>query len=143
MGEKVIKWRVHMKKHPNEVYFYLSTDEGRSQFWAERAEEVGGRIHFQFPNGTRWAGEVLERMPPYVFAVRYFGGSEARFELTENPPNETDLTLTDTGVADSWLEEVKAGWVSVLLTLKAAVEHGVDLRNHNSVRTWEQGYCDN
>jgi hypothetical protein len=38
---------------------------------------------------------------------------------------------------------VNAGWVSVLLGLKAAADHGVDLRNHDAARTWSQGYCDN
>jgi len=36
-----------------------------------------------------------------------------------------------------------AGRVSVLLALKAAVDHGVDLRNHDRERTWVQGYADN
>jgi len=38
---------------------------------------------------------------------------------------------------------VLAGWVSVLMALKAAVDHGVDLRNHDPQRTWDQGYADN
>lgn len=36
-----------------------------------------------------------------------------------------------------------AGWVSVLLALKAAVDFSVDLRNHDPGRTWDQGYADN
>lgn len=32
---------------------------------------------------------------------------------------------------------------SVLLALKAFVDHDVDLRNHDPTRTWDQGYCDN
>jgi hypothetical protein len=39
--------------------------------------------------------------------------------------------------------EVLPGWVSVLMALKAYVDHGVDLRNHDAARTWDQGYCDN
>jgi hypothetical protein len=46
-------------------------------------------------------------------------------------------------VPDEWHAEVNAGWVSVLLALKAAADHGVDLRNHDAARTWSQGYCDN
>jgi hypothetical protein len=38
---------------------------------------------------------------------------------------------------------VAAGWVSVLLALKAAVDFGVDLRNHDPERTWSTGFVDN
>jgi hypothetical protein len=36
-----------------------------------------------------------------------------------------------------------AGWVSVLLALKAAADFGIDLRNHDPARTWNKGYVDN
>ena len=39
--------------------------------------------------------------------------------------------------------KVIAGWVSVLLTLKAAIDFDVDIRNHDPKRTWDQGYADN
>ena len=39
--------------------------------------------------------------------------------------------------------EVTAGWVSVLLAMKAAVDYGVDLRNHDETRTWSSGFADN
>jgi hypothetical protein len=35
-----------------------------------------------------------------------------------------------------------AGWVSVLLALKAAADFRVDLRSHDPQRTWSQGYAD-
>jgi hypothetical protein len=39
--------------------------------------------------------------------------------------------------------EMAAGWVSVLMAMKAAVDHGVDLRNHDASRSWSNGYADN
>jgi hypothetical protein len=39
--------------------------------------------------------------------------------------------------------EVIAGWVSVQLALKAAVDFGVDLRTHDPARSWDQGYAEN
>ena len=42
-----------------------------------------------------------------------------------------------------WEAENRAGWVSVLLTLKAAADFGVDLRNHDPTRTWDQDFADN
>jgi hypothetical protein len=66
----------------------------------------------------------------------------ARFELASDEERGTDLTLVH-DVEDRWHAEVNAGWVSVLMALKAAADHGVDLRNHDADRTWWQGYCDN
>jgi len=57
-------------------------------------------------------------------------------------PGLTDLLLTQEGVAaDEW-QEVHAGWLNVPFPLKACVVHGVDLRNHDPSRAWEQGCAD-
>ena len=76
------------------------------------------------------------------FAVEYFG-SVTTFELTQDGRGGTDLTLTAAGVPPADRVEMTAGWVSVLLALKAAVDSGVDLRNHDPARTWDQGFADN
>jgi len=39
--------------------------------------------------------------------------------------------------------EMIPGWVSVLMAMKAAVDFGVDLRNHDPKRSWQQGFADN
>jgi len=39
--------------------------------------------------------------------------------------------------------EIIAGWVSVLLSLKAAGNFGVDLRGHDPERHWDHGYVEN
>jgi len=82
-------------------------------------------------------------MSPRKFGVEYFGGSRATFTLDDDGVGGTDLTLTDEGVPPEDRCEVIAGWVSVLLALKAAVDFSVDLRNHGPARTWEQGFADN
>jgi hypothetical protein len=55
----------------------------------------------------------------------------------------TDLTLTDMGVPSEHRTEVIAGWVSVLMALKAAVDFGIDLRGHDSERHWDTGFVEN
>lgn len=55
----------------------------------------------------------------------------------------TDLSLHTTGVAAAEHCEVVAGWVSVLIAMKAAIDHGVDLRNHDPARSWATGFLDN
>ena len=138
-----IKWRLHLTSSPSVVYDMLATNEGRSQFWAEFAPEVDRRIEFTFPNEQRWTGKLLEQVAPYRFAVEYIDGSVATFELSDDSRGGTDLTLTAKDVAAIDRAEVMAGWVSVLLALKAAVDFGVDLRNHEVERTWDAGFVDN
>jgi len=121
----------------------LNSDEGRAQFWAESAVEKDNVIHFIFPNGWEWKGKILERTPPKRFTVNYFGDSITSFELIPRLEGGTDITLTDAGIPNADRSEVIAGWVSVLLTLKAAVDFNVDLRNHDAACTWDEGYVEN
>jgi hypothetical protein len=86
---------------------------------------------------------VLERDPPRRFSVEYFGGSYLTFDLRDDGAGGTDLILTEAGVSPGDWPENNAGWVSVLLALKATVDFGVDLRNHDPGRNWDQGYVDN
>ena len=121
----------------------LSTDRGRAMFWAESAVGSEKRIEFKFPGGQSWVGRILESTPPHRFVIEYFGGSVTTFELVDDGKGGTDLTLADKGVRNDWRGEVIAGWVSVLMTLKAAADYSIDLRNHDPNRTWEQGYAEN
>jgi len=139
----VIRWRLHLESPPAEVYRMLSTDDGRARFWAEEAVERGGVIHFRFPGGLAVASEVVRAEEPWVFSLRYIGGSLATFALEEDGKGGTDLTLTDEGVAGEDRTEVIAGWVSVLMSLKAAVDFGVDLRAHDPERHWVNGFVEN
>ena len=75
--------------------------------------------------------------------MRYYGSSIATFALEEDGQGGTDLTLTDSGVPAQQRTEVIAGWVSVLMALKAAVDFGVDLRAHDADRHWDSGYVEN
>jgi hypothetical protein len=119
----------------------LASDAGRARFWCEASEEQDGVIAFLFPNGLRWRGKVLASDRPKLLSLDYFG-SETNFRLDPDGRGGTDLTLTAM-VPDRDVADVNAGWVSVLLALKAATDFGVDLRNHNPRRTWSQGFADN
>lgn len=142
-----ILWRVHLRSAPAKAFEFLSTDAGREKFWAERSlarrEADGTVVELVFPNGQRLECRVRASEPGRRFAVDYFGGSRAEFALVDDGCGGTDLTLTETGVpAAEWAENY-AGWVSVLLALKAACDHGVDLRTHDAHRTWDQRYVEN
>ena len=138
-----ITWRLHLRSAPMAVYELLATDAGRARFWAESAVERDGAVDFVFPGGQRWRGAILERQPPRRFALVYYGGSTTTFVLAEDGAGGTDLTMTDAAVPEADRVEVIAGWVSVLMALKAAADFGVDLRNHDERLTWDQGYAEN
>jgi Activator of Hsp90 ATPase homolog 1-like protein len=138
-----VSWRVHLRAAPGTVYELIATAAGRKRFWAESAEEREGVIEFHFSSGMAWRGRVLAQSPPQHYAVEYFRGSRVDFELAADGNGGTDLHLTESGISpEEWVENY-AGWVSVLLALKAAVDFGVDVRNHDPARTWEKGYVDN
>jgi uncharacterized protein YndB with AHSA1/START domain len=136
-----IRWRLHLPVPPERVFDALATDEGRAAFWAESAVESDGAIEFRFVQGDTTRSRIVERDPPRTFAIDYFG-AVARFELVPDGAGGTDLLLTHAGVPVHEWNEVHAGWLNVLLPLKAWLAHRVDLRNHDAKRSWDQGYAD-
>ena len=134
----MIRWRLHLATSPPEVHALLATDSGRARFWAESAVERDGIVSFRFPNGYAHDARVKASQPPTLYELEYFGSS-ARFELAPDGRAGTDLTLTH----DDDHPDTRPGWVSVLLALKAAADFGVDLRNHDRERSWDQGFVDN
>jgi uncharacterized protein YndB with AHSA1/START domain len=138
---KEIRWRLHLRSAPELVWEALTTDHGRASFWAERTVRVGDTIEWHWPNGATWTGPVWVEVKPHRFELDYYGGRTS-FTLEPDGAGGTDLELVDLVAANAYLE-VLPGWVSVLMALKARVDHGIDLRNHDSTRTWDHGYCDN
>jgi uncharacterized protein YndB with AHSA1/START domain len=134
-----ILWRLHLTSPPERVFSFLDTAQGRAAFWAEGAVEADGAIGFRFLDGTIERSPVLLREPPRRFALRYFG-AETVFDLEPDGAGGCDLSLAAYGVpAEEWAE-THAGWVSVLMALKAAADHGVDLRTHDPGRSWRRRY---
>ena len=137
-----IKLRVFLSSAAEKIYTFLATDSGRRAFWAESADEVDGMIHFHFSNGMKHKGRILESIPNRRFSVEYFGGSQVTFDLAADEKGGTVVTLTETVIPEGTWVEQRAGWVSVLLTLKAAVDYAIDLRNPDPGKSWQKGYVD-
>ncbi|TAI46947.1 SRPBCC family protein [Flagellimonas allohymeniacidonis] len=137
-----ITWKIYLKSDPKTVFDLLTTAEGRAKFWAEKAEEIDGQIHFEFPNSQTYQSRILKTISNQEFHLDYFD-SLVKFTLVPSENGGTDLTLTNENVAESEFAEVNAGWVSVLMNLKAVADFQCDLRNHDPNRTWGQGYVDN
>jgi uncharacterized protein YndB with AHSA1/START domain len=136
-----INWKVHFSSPIEKVFEALTTDEGRKKFWAESTNEKDGYIEFTFLDYPIYRSKILAREPYHLFSIEYFG-TEVNFRLTP-VKDGTDLWLTALTNDENARQEMTAGWVSVLMAMKAAVDFGIDLRNHNAERTWDKGYLDN
>jgi uncharacterized protein YndB with AHSA1/START domain len=138
----VIRWKVHFRSPPEVVFEALATDSGRARFWAEAAPEIDGVVTFHILNYEPFSGRILLRRKPSVFKLEYYG-TVVEFSLASDGAGGTDLSLVATDVDESIRMEMVAGWVSVLMAMKAAVDHNIDLRNHDKSRTWGGGFLDN
>ena len=138
----IIRWRLHLKSPPDRVHGFLATPDGRERFWAKSAVERDGTIEFVFFSGETWRSRIIDNAPPGTFTIEYVQGSRAQFDLADDGAGGTELTLMETGLPEAEREKNRAGWVSVLLTLKAAVDFGVDLRNRDRRRSWNERYVD-
>lgn len=113
----------------SDVYRALSTVLGRERFWADSAPESDGVISFVLADGRTDESRIEQAVQDRLYQLHHFGQT-LTFTLTPTPTNGTDLTLA---VSDG---EVDSGeLVSLLLRLKAFVDFGVDLRNHDARRT--------
>lgn len=140
---KKVEWKIHLSSPRERVFEYLTTDEGRCRFWAEFTVEERGVIHFVFPNGREYRSVVVEKNYPDTFAIEYFH-SLVIFHLSSyHGEHGTDLLLINKDIPREEYDQVAAGWVSVLMSLKAAVDFGVDLRNHDATKCWNQKFVDN
>ena len=136
-----ILWRIHLTSAPATVFDLIDSDQGRASFWAESAAEQDGEVHFEFINGISYRGTILGRTRPQWWAIDYFG-SRVEFSLEPDGAGGTDLTLVNYDVAVTDRAEVSAGWLNVLLPLKARADFGVDIHNHDPARTWDEAYAD-
>lgn len=136
-----IVWRVHLATPPEAVFDALDSAAGRASFWAESAVERDGAVHFAFVDGEQWVGEILGRERPHRWSVDYFD-APVTFHLRDDGLGGTDVELEHMGVAPEHRTEVTAGWLNVLLPMKAALDFGVDLHNHDPQRSWRQAYVD-
>ena len=136
------KWKLNLRSSPAEVYRMISTDRGRSKFWADSSIEKNGFIHFKFPGGQTYRSQIIEAQEEAIYKIEYFH-SIVTFYLIGNSSGGTDLTLKNEQVPPEEYNDSYAGWISVLLNLKAVVDYQVDLRNHNPDKTWDRLYVDN
>jgi len=138
---KEVHYKIRLTSSLTTVFTMLNTDSGRAAFWADLAFEKDGAIHFEFSNGFKMECKILRITEPRFFEIVYFG-TMLRITLFEEK-GATILELHNSEIPDEEFVDMHAGWVSVLLALKAACDFGIDLRNHNHHYSWDQGFVDN
>jgi hypothetical protein len=134
-------WKLHLRTSIDEVYQYLTTDEGREKFWAEKSILGDNQFTLTFPNGDQ-EDVMIIMQKDHKFEFVYFR-TIVSIELTDDGNNGTDLLLNCKNIKSDDYDDIASGWVAVLMNLKAAADHSIDLRNHDNTRTWDEGYVDN
>jgi len=126
----VAQWKAHFSSGPAEVYRALSTPLGRSRYWAETADERDQVIRFVLSDGRTDDARIAHAVKDELYQLNYFGRT-VTFTLAADESGGTDLTLS----CDDPGGRHDADHVALLLRLKAFVDFGVDLRNHDTSRT--------
>ncbi len=127
---------------PEKLFRLLTTDQGREKFWAEKSRESENVITFFFPNGQTQNSRILKIVPNQHFEIEYFN-SLVQFHILPLPEKGCILELNNSNIPAADRFEQFAGWVSVLLSLKAYANFGIDLRNHHTDYTWDQHFVEN
>ena len=135
-----IDWRVHFSAPAERVWSAWASDEGRERFWGETSRSVEGGFVLGFVNGETLRVTVVEARAAERLVFRYFGGSTVTVDLEPDGRGGCDLRLREEGAGEPL--ENYAGWVSVLLACKAAVDFGIDLRSRDPERSWDAGFVD-
>ena len=137
---KTVSWRILCPADIEDVFDLLATDSGRCRFWCETSRTNGRNVIMTFPNGEESEVELISVERPSSIAMLYFG-ARTRFELSHIDGG--CVVKLEAEVPQIEFDEVNAGWVSVLMNLKAAAGFGIDLRNHNARFCWANGFADN
>lgn len=134
-------WRLYCASPPDQVYAMWTSDAGRMRFWAEESRSEGPAFRLRFPDGTEEVCTICAAEPLKRFTFTYFR-SEVELSFTPDEDGGTVVELANRRVPEEEYEEALPGWVSVLLAFKAAVDFGIDIRNHDPRRTWGRRYVD-
>lgn len=140
MNPPPIDWRVHFEASPAEVWTAWTTDGGRERFWAETSRSDESGFVLCFIKGERLRVDLVEEQAAERLVFHYFGGSTVSLDFAPDGKGGCDLRLREEGAPEPIANY--AGWVSVLLACKAAVDFGIDLRSRDPARSWDSGYVD-
>lgn len=137
---KNVSWRVVCHANIKKVFDLIATDSGRTKFWCEQSTTSEDHIHMIFPGGETETARILKYDRPTSMEIIYFG-AVTKFQITEL--RSGCVVHVEAIVRDADFDETNAGWVSVLMNLKAVSTYDIDLRNHKQDYSWARGFIDN
>ncbi len=138
-----VSWRLHLKSPPEKAFMLWTTDEGRIKFWVELSESNEKEFQLTFINGETVTCRIIKTFPYESFDFTYFEGTTVQLKFEKTPDGGTDFKLTESGYKTLEHRNLHyAGWLNVLFPFKAMCDYGIDLRNHDRTRTWEEGFAD-
>lgn len=138
-----VSWKLYLKSPPEKAFMLWTTDEGRKSFWAELSESNEKTFKLNFINGDTIICRIIETFPFERFVFTYFEETIVQLKFEKTPNGGTDFKLIESGY--KLLEHRNLhyeGWLNVLFPFKAMCDYGIDLRNHDCTRTWEEGFAD-
>ncbi len=135
-------WRVNLSAPRELVFDLLTPDLETDPYRASSAGQFDSENGWIAPEGAHLKDATLDLLPPRRIVARYAGGGVATLDLTDDGRGGTDLRLTDIGQQAEDRTELVAGWVSVLLALKASVDFSLDLRDHDHRTFWTGAYVE-
>ncbi|MDX9856548.1 MAG: SRPBCC domain-containing protein [candidate division Zixibacteria bacterium] len=120
-----------------------------SAWFAEKAEsepEKGGRLYLEFIGGDKADLRFVQLRKPGLVSFTFGPAVDLVTVRIKSIKNGCICELEQTGMKTGPKDRVhthmgcKTGWVFFLTSLKAYLEHGIDLRSHNPRRTYNQSY---
>lgn len=114
--------------------------------------QVGDKYHWSWIQDIEATGEVLEVIPGKVFSVTFGENADTKepvivqvtFEQDPNRPDETIIRLEQSNMGGDLSQTAhyhlscNKGWDYFLTNLKALLNYGVDLREQDSTRSYNE-----
>lgn len=137
---KNLFWKMHLKSSPEEVFQYLTTDEGREAFWAYKSIQRDNSFEL-----THYDGSICEVLTISKTKLKFefiYNRTIVAINLIDDGNGGTELLLNNKNIQDDDYEKVSNKWISTLLSLKAACDFKIDIRNQDPSKSYDIGYID-
>jgi len=133
-------WKINLSSSPQKVFSFWTTDEGREEFWAEKSIKDDNFFNIMFFDGSTTEVLVISEKMPKIELI--FLRTILTITLNDDGNGGTDLLLNNKNIPAEDYESLSNKWISTLLNLKAVCDFGVDLRNKDNTKNYDNGYID-
>lgn len=153
-GSRTYDWtrfvlRIEINASPERVFRAWTESAELSAWFAEKAQSEprrGGQLHLEFLGGDKADLQFLKFRSPSLVSFTFGHQGETVTVRLRKTTRGTLCQLEQEGMKTGPKDRVhmhmgcKTGWVFFLTNLKGYLEHGVDLRSHDSRKSYNQHY---